>query len=377
MEKIDRIIEKGYEKYYNTERSFFDFICDNGFELWKSVKDFPRYEVSTMSRVKVVASGKLTQRDVGMFLKQHVNGGYDTINVHNDNGIKPVRVHTLVAQAFISNFNPKVNTVIDHIDNNKLNNKVNNLRWVTQTQNMQSHHDGFRMYKDKEIMQYDLNGNFIREWENANEILKNNKHMKLHYLMSRIDKNKECYGYLWKKKHHNINELRDDEIFKNIGIVGENDFSKFEMSTYGKIKNVRTQKFLKQRTYDNGYILVHLTNMEGKVITTTVHRLVAFVFVELNRDLNKVVNHIDKNKSNNHYKNLEWVTIQQNTVHGIGKKVNQINLETGEIMNTYECISDAYRALGKTTCNSHISRCCNGKEESALGYGWKYASDIN
>lgn len=60
----------------------------------------------------------------------------------------------------------------------------------------------------------------------------------------------------------------------------------------------------------NGYITFkHMVN--GKQYTRYVHREVAKLFCE-NRDDSKTVDHIDGNKSNNHYKNLRWFTLAQN-----------------------------------------------------------------
>lgn len=367
--------DKTHKSIYDTERKYFDFLCENNIEIWKPVKGFPNYEASTLGRLKIVSSKKLARGDIGMIMKQHISGGYYTVCVHNNEVHDTSRVHRLVATTFVMNVDPKRNVVIDHIDNNKLNNKVTNLRWVTQSQNMQNHHNNFRVYKNKEIIQCNLKGIPIKEWNNINEVLENNKQMKYGYLLDRIAKYKIAYGFLWKRKHEVDNELHDDEVFKNIGIMGDYDFSKFELSNHGKIRKASTKRFLKNTTFDNGYSYAHLMSMKMQLITITVHRLVAHTFVELNRDLTKAVNHIDKQKSNNYYKNLEWISIQENTIHGIGKKVNQLNIDTEEIIATYNCISDAYRALGKKKCNSHISRCCAGKEETVLGYKWQYVKE--
>ena len=110
--------------------------------------------------------------------------------------------------------------------------------------------------------------------------------------------------------------------------------------------------------------------------------LVALLFVENKkedkRERNRekyrdgyVVNHIDSNKLNNYYKNLEWITQRENSEHGVGKQVHQIDPKTNKIINTFKTITIAYEHFGKR-CNSHISRCCNGLEQKALGYKWKY-----
>lgn len=70
--------------------------------------------------------------------------------------------------------NPKNLPVVDHINNNKLNNKVNNLRWVTQKKNCQAYCDNFRTYR--KILQFNLNGKlksyygYFWEWGLNNNI---------------------------------------------------------------------------------------------------------------------------------------------------------------------------------------------------------------
>lgn len=66
-----------------------------------------------------------------------------------------------------------------------------------------------------------------------------------------------------------------------------------------------------------GYIRIALRK-NGKPIKYSVHRLVAQAFLEkeLGRDF---VNHLDGNRLNNHYSNLEWVSMQENNCHRIDK----------------------------------------------------------
>lgn len=79
----------------------------------------------------VAENGNITQNDKE--IKPYLNGGYMTVKL-KINGLKVMRVHRLVALAFIPN--PDNKPCVDHIDGNKLNNHVNNLRWCTIGENL-------------------------------------------------------------------------------------------------------------------------------------------------------------------------------------------------------------------------------------------------
>lgn len=70
------------------------------------------------------------------YLKQKIDkDGYREVHLCNNGTNKYPKVHQLVAEAFVSNDNPLVNTTVDHIDANKLNNHYSNLRWMTPSEN--------------------------------------------------------------------------------------------------------------------------------------------------------------------------------------------------------------------------------------------------
>ena len=100
------------------------------------------------------------------------------------------------------------------------------------------------------------------------------------------------------------------EIWKSI-----KNYPQYEISNFGNIKSNYKNKLLKFQQDKDGYFQVNLyKNKIGK--TNKIHRLVALYFVE--NKYNKLqVNHIDGNKQNNHYYNLEWCTTQENTKHAI------------------------------------------------------------
>lgn len=91
-------------------------------EQYCRLKDYPNYAVSNYGKVLNIK----TQR----FLKLSQNrDGYLQVSLYKG----ACRVHALVANAFLPHSDP--NHVIDHIDRNRTNNMVTNLRWVTPTEN--------------------------------------------------------------------------------------------------------------------------------------------------------------------------------------------------------------------------------------------------
>lgn len=138
-------------------------------EIWKDIENYEGlYQVSNLGRIKSFPrNGTIKQERI---LKQTIdNNGYLIVGLHKNNKAKKVCVHWLVANAFI----PKKETdeVINHIDGNKLNNTLNNLERCTQSHNVkESIRLGLQIpYNEKPVIQYDLQGNFVKEWKSGSE----------------------------------------------------------------------------------------------------------------------------------------------------------------------------------------------------------------
>ena len=96
-------------------------------EYWMEIEKYENYSVSIFGRVRNAKTGRLLLPVLG-------DTGY--YRVHLCNGIdnhKKFYVHRLVANAFLHNHKRK--PCVDHIDNDKKNNNVNNLRWCTIQEN--------------------------------------------------------------------------------------------------------------------------------------------------------------------------------------------------------------------------------------------------
>lgn len=83
----------------------------------------------------------------------------------------------------------------------------------------------------------------------------------------------------------------------------------------GNVWSSKTNRFLKTGVNNPGYKFVYLM-VNKKPVNKSIHRLVAQHFVE-NKENKPWVNHIDGNKQNNHYLNLEWSTRVENIQHGL------------------------------------------------------------
>ena len=100
---------------------------------------------------------------------------------------------------------------------------------------------------------------------------------------------------------------------KQIQIEGCEHYS---VNEHGVVTNTRTNLVLKPDMNSAGYQRVTLWS--GKYNRITVHRLVAKHFVD-NPNGYPIVNHIDGNKLNNHYSNLEWCTASYNVKDGFNR----------------------------------------------------------
>lgn len=106
----------------------------------------------------------------------------------------------------------------------------------------------------------------------------------------------------------------DRDSHGEIWAVAYGTSGRYEVSTFGRVRNAKTQKILSTQD-KHGYRKLNL-HIDGKLIHKYVHRLVAETFIA-NPDNKPQVNHIDGIHDNNHIENLEWVTADENNQHAI------------------------------------------------------------
>lgn len=100
-------------------------------EIWKSIKGYEDlYEISNLGKVKSLWFGKEN------ILRTSLSKGYKKVGLSKDSKMKTFRIHQLLAIAFLSHEPSNHNIVVDHKDNDRLNNSLSNLQLITNRENI-------------------------------------------------------------------------------------------------------------------------------------------------------------------------------------------------------------------------------------------------
>lgn len=170
-------------------------------EIWLTIPGYTNYQVSNYGRVKSLKFGKKK------ILKQNINSsGYFSVLLFSDNNKKFKHTHTLVGEAFLKyDINDK-SYVIDHIDSDKLNNNLNNLRILSRREN------GFREKNEQGLTTSTYNGVSLRPIDNMfhTQIRFNNK---IHYLGYGKDEKK--LSEIYEQAVYEINNGTFEQWFEN------------------------------------------------------------------------------------------------------------------------------------------------------------------
>lgn len=171
-------------------------------EIWRDIKNYEGlYQISSLGNVKSLRNNKI--------LKPGIRNEYYIVSLCKGGKQKSKTIHRLVAKTFIPN--PKNKEQVNHIDGNKLNNRIENLEWCTNqeniihswknglskvTQKMRNHNAD----KEKIVYQYDLDMNFIKEWKSATEAGRKLKIFQQAIVACLKGRTKTAGKYIWKYK---------------------------------------------------------------------------------------------------------------------------------------------------------------------------------
>ena len=189
-------------------------------EIWKDIEGFDgMYQVSNLGSIKSLYNyNQIEERILSPYYNKQT--GYYMVNLCKNGKGKTYTIHRLVVKAFIPN--PDNLPFVNHKDENKLNNTVyinedgsvdfdkSNLEWCTNKYNINygSCSEKMRNAKlgkfnnklSKVIIQYDFDGNFIKEWSSAAEIVRTTVYGQGNICACCRGERKTAYGYIWKFK---------------------------------------------------------------------------------------------------------------------------------------------------------------------------------
>lgn len=193
-------------------------------EIWKNIVGYEGlYQVSNLGRIRSLdriskRNSISTRRIRGTIMKTHkYTNGYLFISLCKDGEKKHFLIHRLVAMAFIPCCTEGYE--VNHKNEKKTDNCVDNLEWITHKQNInygtmierRTLHSNFKGINNpmfgrkgannpnsKPVLQFDLNGNLIRRWDCAKDIKRELGFNDSSIVKVAKGKQKTSYGFIWK-----------------------------------------------------------------------------------------------------------------------------------------------------------------------------------
>lgn len=200
-------------------------------EYWTQLPQYNNiYEISTLGNIRSIdrivnAKNGSTRNVKGKNIKLINNGSYYVVGLAKRGKNKQYLVHRLVAETFIPNvYNYPV---VNHINGNKLDNRVENLEWCTIEYNVKDawknglmktlkgkENKMFGKYgknanKSKPVYQYDLNYNFIKKWNCQRDVQRELGFSEKCISNCVLGNQKTAYGFIWLDKLKSLKEGKE------------------------------------------------------------------------------------------------------------------------------------------------------------------------
>lgn len=274
-------------------------------EEWKVIEKTLNYEISNCGEVRNKTTKKI--------LKSQLLNGYLGITLKTNNKKTLSKIHRLVATQFL--ICPDETYVVNHKDGNKTNNHVENLEWISQSENVKhAFRLGLNKGKKNKVYQYTLDNVFIREYNSPIDVENEMGIPRTRILDVCEGKARKTGGYIWK--------YSDEYTATQPVPEGKTmtEYPNYIITNDGKVYNSQRKRFLSLKKHVNGYIGIALTSYDNKRKNFYAHRLVALLFVD-NPNNYPEVNHIDFDKTNNKIENLEWISRSGNSKHNLSRNI--------------------------------------------------------
>lgn len=229
---------KDYTKNRNYIKKYYD--GDLNENNWVTIYEHPNYMINN--------DGMIIRKWDKYIVSLQNRNGYKRASV--DGSLKSV--HVLVWESFNNKKVPSGYN-IDHIDGNRSNNNLNNLRLVTHSENMKNSYRNGHSGQVK-VKQYDLNGNFIKEYNNMQEAA-DEVNVTQAAVKSAANRHGTCKDFYWIRED-------DDATIEQIlvewipdGFVVIPEFPTYAINKKGEVYNKKTKKCLtwKQQNANTKY----------------------------------------------------------------------------------------------------------------------------
>lgn len=173
-------------------------------EIWRDIKEYEGlYQISNWGNVKRLSHKRYDRNQILKERKIKViypkNKWYPYLSLCKEGKYINKYLHRILAETFIPN--PNNEPCINHIDGNKQNNSLDNLEWCSFSHNnREAHKLGLNKGTAKTTLQYDKQGNFIKEWFSTRKAEHD-----LHIANGKVSdccigKRKTAGGFVWKYK---------------------------------------------------------------------------------------------------------------------------------------------------------------------------------
>lgn len=335
------------------------------------------YMVSSYGRIKTLQCGRNEPRKL-ISAQTNAKSNYSHVLLSHKNKQYHFKLHILVAKTFIPN--PNNLPMVNHIDGDRSNNHVSNLEWICRVGNRRHAVEelGMQTFRTP-VDQYDLEGNFIQRHETIKAASEASGVSQ--YVIRRICRGNEVIEKKYDWRYSNGDTRLEENIPEGKQYPG---YPNYIITNDGRVYNIQRRSRVSIDT-KSSYPRVNLNIGTGKPKGFYVHVLVATLYVpNPDPETKTQVNHIDSDRGNYHYTNLEWTSRSENLLHAYSegklmnkrKEVVQYDKDTLEEIAHFASTKEAQRQT-QISATSIASACRGVNTHFCKGFIWRYTCDLD